>query len=386
MSTRGAGDPPVEVLHVRIVTGAGGGPEKTILNSPRHLVGTRYRETACWLHAPGDPGIALLEARARERGCPFVAVEDPRPYDVGTLRRMAALCRERGIRIWHGHDYKSNLFGVLLARLCDLRLATTVHGWVKHTEKTPFYFAVDRFALRRYGEVAAVSQDLFDECLRFGVPPERLSLVENAIDTDEFRRRAPASASPLRKLPPGRLLVGAVGRLSEEKGFHLLIEAVELATDAGCDLELWIAGEGDQETRLRERIAASRHAARMKLLGFRTDALALFEAMDVFALSSLREGLPNVVLEAMAMEVPVVATRCGGLEAFGRDGEDMLLVPAGSAEALAAGIERLARDEGLRARLARGARARVERDASFRRRMERFVGIYDRLLSPGKTR
>jgi glycosyltransferase involved in cell wall biosynthesis len=124
----------------------------------------------------------------------------------------------------------------------------------------------------------------------------------------------------------------------------------------------------------------------MKLLGFRTDALALFEAMDVFALSSLREGLPNVVLEAMAMEVPVVATRCGGLEAFGRDGEDMLLVPAGSAEALAAGIERLARDEGLRARLARGARARVERDASFRRRMERFVGIYDRLLSPGKTR
>jgi hypothetical protein len=144
MSTRGAGDPPVEVLHVRIVTGAGGGPEKTILNSPRHLVGTRYRETACWLHAPGDPGIALLEARARERGCPFVAVEDPRPYDVGTLRRMAALCRERGIRIWHGHDYKSNLFGVLLARLCDLRLATTVHGWVKHTEKTPFYFAVDR--------------------------------------------------------------------------------------------------------------------------------------------------------------------------------------------------------------------------------------------------
>jgi glycosyltransferase involved in cell wall biosynthesis len=376
-------DGTIEVLHVRIVTGTGGGPEKTILNSPRHLLGTRYRETACWLHAPGDPGIALLEEKARERGCPFIAVEDRHPYDVRTLAKMARVCRERGVRIWHGHDYKSNLFGLLLARLCDLALVTTVHGWVKHTQKTPFYFAVDRFALRRYGEVVAVSQDLYDECLRIGVPRARLSRIENAIDTDEFRRRRPPHESPLRSVssgPPGRLLVGAVGRLSEEKGFHLLIQAVERAVDAGCDLELWIAGEGDQEERLRAQIAASRHVSRLKLLGWRSDALALYEAMDVFALSSIREGLPNVVLEAMAMEVPVLATRCGGLEAFGRDGEDMLLVPAGSVDALAEGLRHLAQDPKLRSGLARAARSRVERDCGFSQRMQKFVAVYDRLV------
>ena len=80
---------PIHVLHVRIVTGTGGGPEKTILNSPRHLEGTRYRASACWLHAPGDPGIALLEAKARERNCPFLAIEDPHPYDLRTLLRLA---------------------------------------------------------------------------------------------------------------------------------------------------------------------------------------------------------------------------------------------------------------------------------------------------------
>jgi len=370
---------PIEVLHVRIVTGAGGGPEKTILNSPRHLAGTRFRESACWLHAPGDPGIALLEARARERQCPFLAIEDPHPCDLRTLARLATLCRERGIRIWHGHDYKSNLFGVLLARLCDLKLVSTVHGWVKHTEKTPLYFAVDRFALRRYGEVVAVSRDLFEECLRIGVDSERLTLVENAVDTEEFRRRAAPGASPLRALPPGRLLVGAIGRLSEEKGFDTLIDAFERAVAAGGDLELWIAGEGEEEPRLRARIEASPHAARMRLLGFREDALALFEAMDVFALSSIREGLPNVVLEAMAMEVPVLATRCGGLPAFGRDGEDMLLVEPGSAAALAAGLGAMARDPSLRARLARSGRARVEREAGFPHRMQRFAEIYERL-------
>jgi glycosyltransferase involved in cell wall biosynthesis len=380
MTTRMASDALIEVLHVRIVSGTGGGPEKTILNSPRHFLGSRYRETACWLHSPGDPGIAQIEESARARGCPFLAVEDPHPYDVRTLSRLAAICRERGIAIWHGHDYKSNLFGVLLARLCDLKLATTVHGWVKHTAKTPLYFAVDRFALRRYGEVVAVSQDLFDECLRIGVPRGHLSLIENAIDTEEYRRRRPPSTSTLRSLPPGRLLVGAVGRLSEEKGFHVLIGAVERAIDAGCDLELWIAGEGDQEARLRAQIAASRHAGRMQLLGFRSDALALFEAMDVFALSSIREGLPNVVLEAMAMEVPVLATRCGGLEAFGRDGEDMLLVDPSSVEALARALARLAGDPILRSRLARAARTRVETELGFARRMERFRGVYDRLV------
>ena len=381
----------VTVLDARIVTGAGGGPEKTILNSPRFLEGTRYRNLALYLHAPGDPGIEVIRARAEAKRCPLITIADPRAVDFRTLRRVAELCREHDVRIWHGHDYKSNLFGVLLARLCDLRLVTTVHGWVKHTEKTPLYFAVDRFAMRRYEEVIAVSQDLYDASLAAGVAPERLSLIENAIDTDEFRRARPPAASPLRAggaaavsaTPPGRLVVGAVGRLSEEKGFELLVRAVEDLVDEGLDLELWIAGEGDREASLREQTSRSRHAARIRVLGYRTDVRELFEAFDLFALSSLREGLPNVVLEAMAMEVPVVATRCGGMEAFARDGEDALLVEAGSVEALHRGLGRALRDPGLRARLAAAARARVERELGFARRMERVAEVYDRLLAGG---
>ena len=114
-------------------------------------------------------------------------------------------------------------------------------------------------------------------------------------------------------------------------------------------------------------------------LGFQADTVALFECFDLFCLSSLREGLPNVVLEAMAMEVPVLATRCGGIEAFGHDGADMLTVPAGSADALAGGLRRLAGDAGLRERLAKTARARIEAEFSFRRRMERMAEVYELL-------
>jgi glycosyltransferase involved in cell wall biosynthesis len=370
---------PITVLHARIVTGTGGGPEKTILESPRHLAGTRYRALAAYLHAPGDPGIGVLRARATERACPFIAIPDSLPIDPRTLKKLAELCRRENVRIWHAHDYKSNLYGLLLAKRLGLRLVTTVHGWVKHTARTPLYFAVDRWCLRRYEQVVAVSSDLVAACAAAGVDPERVTQVDNAIDAEAFRRNGPASGSPMRTTSRDRLVIGAVGRLSEEKGFPLLIEAVERLGARGLDLELWIAGEGEEQARLGERMRASPCAARLRLLGWQPDARALFEALDVFALSSIREGLPNVVLEAMAMEVPVVATRCGGLDAFGRDGEDMLLVDAGSAEALERGLERLVRDPDLRARLARAARARIERELTFAARMRKIVAVYDQL-------
>jgi glycosyltransferase involved in cell wall biosynthesis len=384
----------IPLLHARIVTGTGGGPEKTIFNTPRHLAGTPYRAHVAYLYPDGDPGFPLLAEAARARGCELVGIPERHPLDTRVLARLSRLCAGEGIRIWHGHDYKSNLYGLLLRRRHGLKLVTTVHGWVQQTSRTPLYYAVDRWCLKRYDRVIAVSQDLYDGCLALGVPRQRLELLENAIDTDEFRRRGDrltgaaaarqaAGLPPLPHPPTGRLLIGAVGRLAEEKGFHFLIEAVDRLLGEGLDLELWIAGEGGERERLERQIAATRDPARFRLLGHRADTVALFEGFDLFALSSLREGLPNVVLEAMAMEVPVAATRSGGMGAFARHGDDALLCPPGSAEALAEILGRLARDPALRARLAQSARARIEREYSFRHRMRREVEIYDGLRTGG---
>jgi len=360
------------VLHVRIAAGAGGGPEKTILNSPRHLAGTRWRALVAYLHPPGDPGFEVIRARAAERGCPLTGFPERLPVDPRVLWRLLSFCRRERVDVWHGHDYKSNLYGLLLRPFHDMRLVSTVHGWVKHTARTPLYYAIDRWTLPLQDQVIAVSSDLHAACLDAEVRPARLSLIENAIDTEEFRRSRPRTGA-------GRLSVGAVGRLSEEKGFDLLIEAVERLLDEGLDLELAIAGEGDREEALRARIAASPHRDRLALVGFQRDTVALFDGFDLFVLSSLREGLPNVVLEAMSMELPVLATRSGGMESFARDGEDALLCDPGSVDELADGLRRLATRPELRDALARGARARVERDCAFARRMERVAEVYERL-------
>jgi glycosyltransferase involved in cell wall biosynthesis len=117
------------------------------------------------------------------------------------------------------------------------------------------------------------------------------------------------------------------------------------------------------------------------LLGFCSDTVALFECFDIFCLPSLREGLPNVVLEAMAMEVPVLATRCGGIEAALRDGEDSRLIRPGSVDALEQGLADLVGDQRERQELAARALERVTSEFSFRRRMDKVIAVYDELCA-----
>ncbi len=382
----------ISVLHVRTVVGSGGGADKTTLKSPGYLLGTRYRASAAYLYPPGDPGFQEIRDRAEAWSCPLVAYPDRGFADIAIPWRLFALARRLETGIWHGHEYKSNLIGWLLRPLCRFRLVTTVHGWVEHGPKLFAFYAVDRWVLRRCDRVVAVSKDIFQACLDMGVRPERLRLIENAIEPADYRRQglasrasgrigAPARLLTGRVVPEGRLVIGAVGRLSPEKGFDLLIESVSRLCATGLDLELWIAGEGPQEASLRRAIDQTACRDRIHLLGFRSDTTALFECFDIFCLPSLREGLPNVVLEAMAMEVPVLATRCGGIEAALRDGEDSRLIPPGSVDALEQGLAELVRDQRERQRLAARALERVTSEFSFRRRMDKVIAVYDELCA-----
>src|SRR5205807_1957417 len=123
-----------------------------------------------------------------------------------------------------------------------------VHGWVHYTKRTPLYYRIDRAVLPRYESVICVSEDLRERCLACGVPAERCVLIENAIDTDEFSRALSAPEAKGRVgVPPGRFVIGAVGRLSAEKGFDVLIRAADRLLADGLDVELLILGEGDQK-------------------------------------------------------------------------------------------------------------------------------------------
>jgi glycosyltransferase involved in cell wall biosynthesis len=371
------------VLDARVVTETGGGPDKTILNSPRFLVSLGFRMLCAYMHPPGDPGFEQLRRKAEFCQAPLLSVPDRGPWDWRVITRMLEICRRERVVIWHGHDYKSNLLGLFLRPFWPMRLVTTVHGWVKQTHRTPLYYRIDRLCLPHYEQVICVSEDLHKRCLACGVPDGRCVLIENAIETQEFSRSVSVEQAKGRLgIPAHRLVVGAVGRLSAEKGLDLLIRAVDQLLDRGFDLELLIAGDGDEFARLEGLIAVLGRRDRIRLLGYRSDTVALYQAMDIFALSSYREGLPNVILEAMALGVPVVATAVAGIPRLVRDGETGLLVRPGEVGELTQALARLLGDAELRATLARNGRRAVKEGYSFEARMRKIRAIYDQLLGP----
>lgn len=372
--------PPV-VLDARVVTGAGGGPEKTILNSPRFLEPLGYRMVCAYMHPPTDPGFRVLEAKAAKYRAPLVSIPDRGAWDWRVVTQMLAVCKREKVTVWHGHDYKTNALGLLLKRLWPMRLVTTVHGWVQQTSRTPLYYRIDQLCLPRYERVICVSDDLLEECLRVGVPARNCVLLENGIDTGEYtRRQTREDAKAALGFPATGLLVGAVGRLSGEKGFDVLIRSIHRLVSRGLDVRLVIVGEGGERQKLEALIRELDLGARVTLAGWQADVRGYFEAMDVFALSSLREGLPNVLLEAMALDVPVVSTRVNGVPRLVQDGRNGFLVNAGDLDGLTTALAGLLKNDGLRELFRAAGRRTVETRYSFATRMQRLKRLYDELL------
>jgi glycosyltransferase involved in cell wall biosynthesis len=373
------------VLHARVITGAGGGPDKTILNSPRFLQRHGYQCVCLFLRPPGDAQFEVIRRRAQEARAEIVEFDDRGPWSRSIVARTCELCAQHSVDVWHAHDYKTNLLGLLVNRRRPMKLVTTCHGWVERTWRTTVYHQIDRFTLRRYDHVVAVSADIEAQCRCLGVDDERLSLIENAIDTEQYcRRQSIAAAKQLLGWDPNQLAVGAVGRLSEEKGFDLLIRAVGQIVASGYDMKLAIAGGGPEQPKLVRLIRELGVEQHVQLMGFQSNLIPIYEAMDAFVLSSRREGLPNVLLEAMALGVPVVATRVAGVPSLLNDGLNGLLTHPNDAGQLVGPLTRLLMDSDLRGKLAQAGQETIQSRYSFDVRMAKEAAIYDRMFFPNR--
>jgi glycosyltransferase involved in cell wall biosynthesis len=345
------------------------------------LIPFGYRVLCAYLHPPDDPGFDTLRARAQELGTPLAGISDRGPWDLSVVWKMLALCREHKVAIWHGHDYKSNLLGLILRRFWPMQLVSTVHGWGSLIGFTPWYYKIDRRCLRKYQRVICVSEDLVTQCVASRVSADRCVLIENGIETDRYQRqRSVEEAKRQLGFNPERLLIGAVGRLAAEKDFPSLIRAVDRLFRDGRNVELMLVGEGDERGPLEKLVDQLKLTDRVHFLGHRTDLIGLYEAMDAFVLSSRREGLPNVVLEAMAMEVPVIATRIAGLPKLIEHETSGLLVEPEDTEGLTAALGQLLADPDRRRTLAAAGRRTIEQRYSFAVRMAKVRAVYDSLL------
>ncbi len=200
--------------------------------------------------------------------------------------------------------------------------------------------------------------------------PARVSVIRNGIDLRRFENIEPADLG----LPPDAVAIGYVGQFVPRKGLHTLADAWPRIVRAVPEAHLLLAGNGVLEAEIRTRLDS---VPNTRLLGFRRDVPALMRALDLLVHPAIEEGIPNVVMEAMASGTAVVATSSGGTAELVTDGEAGRLVPPENAEVLAEAVVELARDPERRARMGRLGRARVERDCS----LARMVDAYETLLS-----
>jgi len=374
--------PPL-VLHARVVAGAGGGPDKTILRSPRYLDPDRVRLAAVYLHPTGDAEAPGLARQARQLGCPLIQIPERGPIDLAALHRLAELCRSRRVAIWHGHDYKSDLLGLMLRTLVNMKLVTTVHGFTRESWRTRLYYHVDNACLPRYHRVLAVSPRLMEHCRRKGVREDRLRYIPNAVETDDYYPVSDADRQRARwrlGVRAERRVVGVVGRLSIEKGVDRAVEVFARVHRDDPRTELHIVGDGPERARLEAHVRELGLAHVVRFFGWRRDAREHYAAFDLLLLPSRTEGLPNVVLEAMACGVPVVAAEVGGVRELLDDGACGRIVnaenPAHWPDVLASLLNRPVH----RRRFAEASRRRVVERYSFDARMRKVMAVYDELL------
>jgi glycosyltransferase involved in cell wall biosynthesis len=374
---------PVRILELRSVWGTGGGPEKTILQGTARTDPERFAITVCYIRDLRDP-VFGIDKQAATLPVDYVELRERHSLDPSIGPALWRLVRERRIDIVHAHDYKTNLLAAMLHRFSGVQALSTVHGWDGVTwRERRLYYPADRQVLRLLPRVIAVSEPVREKLLRCGLRTSAVRTVLNGIDARAFRREPAREAAAREALGvgSGHFVVGTVGRLTQAKRYDLLIASIAELRRMHPQLQLLIAGDGPLRNELQAQIRDLGLTRCCRLLGQRPDVIELHHAFDLFVQSSDTEGTPNAVLEAMALETPVVATDAGGTRQLVRHGVEGVIVPPGSAAALAAAIDAVIRDPRRCRAWTKEARRRVETDLSFEARMGKVEAVYMELMA-----
>jgi glycosyltransferase involved in cell wall biosynthesis len=316
------------------------------------------------------------------------------PLAVGAMlwsfRRLLAQARAQGrpFDLVHAHWLIPNgTPAALAAAAARLPLVVSMHGSdVYMAERYGWLTPLAGATLAAAGSLTACSGDLYTRALRLGAPPERSRVVHYGVDPEAFRADEAAGARARAELglgPEVPLILG-LGRLVYKKGFGYLIEALPGVLARHPEARLVLAGYGDLRGELERRAAALGLGERVLFPGgVNREALpGLFSAADVFVVPSVRDdhgnvdGLPNVLLEGMAMRRPLVASRVAGIPEAIEHGVHGLLVPERDPAALAQAIALLLEDRAYARRLGEAARARIERELNWENVALQFEQVY----------
>ena len=322
---------------------------------------------------PARRRAAIARVTARMRN--IYTVLGPRAQALATLYR-----RERPALVYLANGYRANLDGVVAAARCGVPV-------VCHEKGFEPVGTLERFTSRWIDACVGMTDEIVEHCRAQGLNARRLLTIYDGIDCTAFRAGGREAIRREFGIPADAPVAGIVGHIQEWKGQHLVVEAIAQARRRFPELRGLIVGGvhrrgKEYAARLRERIAAPDLAGHVVLTGARHDVAACLDAMDVVIhASTIAEPFGRVLIEAMALERPLIAPREGGPLVIVVDGETGLLVPPRDAGALGAALSTLLADPARRGAMGRAARARVDAVFDIRHHVHAMEELFEEILA-----
>ncbi len=383
---------PVRVMDFRGTYKGGGGPDKTILNSAVQHDKSRVYIQVLYLRNPADDEYSI-DKWAADLGANYMEVFDRKLLDWRCVAEIKKIIEEQNISIVHSHDEKTLLYGWLLKRkIPQLKIMYTCHlhspyiradfdslsGYLNFKLRRK----VNIFLMKRYDKpLLAVSHHTKKSMINDGLHENDIETLHNGIDIDVWRAELgkPALRDEL-GVTADEFLVGTVARIAAQHKDLPTFYKVAAEISKKLDKVKFVIvgdGHGDEMKKAKERVAELGMENNFFFTGHRTDLLDIYTSFDVFLMTSLTEGLPNTVLEAMALKIPVVSTIVAGVPELVEHGKTGLLSPIRDVEGLSKQVIDLLTDSELRSQFAQQARERIETDFSFSGRVRRMEGYYE---------
>jgi glycosyltransferase involved in cell wall biosynthesis len=377
----------IPVVHVITRLTVGGSSENTV-STIEALERAGYASTLVL----GPESEAPTVEDARRRGCRVVEVdglvrEISPARDVAAVLALCRLFRRARPAIVHTHTSKAGFVGRLAAWLAGVpAVIHQPHGHIFYgywsRPRTAVFVGLERLAAHWTDTIVTLTAREVDEHLERGIGRrEQFAIVPSGVPTEALRRAAPTRADARARLglPPEAYVVAGVGRFVPIKGFDLLVAALIDVVARVPGAHVLLVGDGGERGALEAQARALGVADRLHITGTVTDVIGVLAAADVLAAPSRNEGMGRVLVEAMALGLPVVGARVGGIPDVIVDGECGLLVPPDDPGALAAALVELGRDGARRSKLGAGARPRAEA-FSTGVAAAAMRGIYDALV------
>ena len=321
-----------------------------------------------------------LRRRAQE-GLELIPIASRSEMDLAAAWRLARVLRRLEPDVIHAHDPHA----VAMAALA-LSMSTSVRTprapALVAARRVDFHLKSNSFSRWKYRQVdcfVAASEAIRQMLVADGVSADRTATVHEGIDLQHVEAAPPVNVHETFWLPHEAPVVGNVAALVPHKGQRYLIEAAHRVVQEIPDARFIVLGEGELRAPLERQVQEHHLGKHVLLPGFRTDVLGCMKSFDVFAMSSVTEGLGTSLLDAMACERAIVATRTGGIPEVVEDGVTGLLVPPRDAEALAKAIRTLLTDRALRERLGKAGLRRVRERFTVDRMVAATLRVYARL-------